>query len=128
MILGELMGAPVVEGGRRIGYLTDVRFVLDALPADTDRADGDAMPQARFYGILVCPRSAHSFLGYERSDVTRPWPLAQLLRRRTRGSFLVLWDDIAQISSDGIQLRPDARRWSPALRSTGQVGDRVTPD
>lgn len=115
MILGELMGAPVVEGGRRVGYVTDLRFVLDEVPADTAPVGGDAMPQARLYGVLVGPRKAESFLGYERSGVTRPWPLAALLRRRTRGSFLVLWADVAQISGDGVQLRPDARRWSPTL-------------
>lgn len=115
MILGELLGAPVVEGGRRVGYVTDLRFVLDDVPASMDSAGDDAMPQARLYGVLVCPRKAESFLGYERSGVTRPWPLAQLLRHRARGSFLVLWADIAQISGDGVRLRPDSRRWSPTL-------------
>lgn len=115
MILSELVGAPVVEGGRRVGYVSDVRFVLDEVPAGTGSADGDSMPQARLYGVLVCPRNAESFLGYERSRVTRPWPLAQLLRHRARGSFLVLWADIAQLSGDGVQLRPDARRCAPTL-------------
>ena len=117
MILMELIGSPVVQGGRRIGRVADLRFVLDADP----RGAGDSrvpMPEARLYGILVSSRAPGSFLGYERSGVTQPWPLAQLLRRRERGSFLLLWTDVAQLSGDGILVRPDARRWSPALHAS----------
>lgn len=125
MILSELMGAPVVEGGHRLGYVSDVRFVLDLATTDASSTDAESMPQARLYGILVCPRNAESFLGYERSGVTKPWPLAHLLRHRARGSFLVLWADIAQLSSDGVQLRPDARRWSPTLRGSTSFNART---
>lgn len=120
MILSELIGAPVVDGGKRVGRVADVRFVLDRVvdPADPLRT---ATPGARLYGVLVSPGSAGSFLGYERSGVTRPWPLAQLLRRRERDAFLVLWRDVGELSSDGVLLRPGARRWSPELptRDTG---------
>jgi hypothetical protein len=114
MILSELIGSPVVQGGERVGRVADLRFLLDAVP-DTSGDLRIPMPEARLYGILVSPRTPASFLGYERSGVTRPWPLAQLLRRRERGSFLVLWPDVGQISADGVLLRPHARRWSPAL-------------
>ena len=114
MILSELLGSPVVQGGDRVGRVADLRFVLDAAP-DTSDDMRVPMPEARLYGLLVSPRTPGSFLGYERSGVTKPWPLAQLLRRRERGSFLVLWADVAQVSADGVLLRPHARRWSPAL-------------
>ena len=118
MILSELIGSPVVQGGDRVGRVADLRFLLDTPPhTDTDTGVDTRipMPEARLYGILVSPRAPGSFLGYERSGVTQPWPLAQLLRRRERGSFLVLWADVAQLSADGVLLRPNARRWSPAL-------------
>ncbi|HEY5788530.1 MAG TPA: hypothetical protein VIT65_27535 [Microlunatus sp.] len=114
MILSELIGSPVVQGGDRVGLVADLRFVLDAA-SDSDDDTRLSMPDARLYGILVSPRAPASFLGYERSGVTKPWPLAQLLRRRERGSFLVLWADVGQLSADGVLLRPQARRWSPAL-------------
>ncbi len=115
MILSELIGSPVVQSGDRVGRVADLRFVLDAAPGSSDDIR-IPMPEALLlYGLLVSPRAPGSFLGYERSGVTRPWPLAQLLRRRERGSFLVLWADVVQLSADGVLLRSHARRWSPAL-------------
>lgn len=111
MILSELIGAPVVEGGTKVGQIADLRFRLDTLPDDAD----DQMPSARLYGVLVGPHSHASFLGYERTGVTRPWPIAQMLRWRERGSFLILWSDIAQLSADGVLLRTGARRWPSQL-------------
>lgn len=113
MILSELIGSPVVEGGDRVGRVADLRFVLDEVADDSDR-----VPQARLYGILVGQRSTASFLGYERAGVSRPWPLAQILRWRERGSFLVLWADVERLSADGVQLRPGARRRPPRLPSS----------
>jgi hypothetical protein len=114
MILSEVLGSPVVQGGDRVGRVADLRFVVDAT-TDTGDDPRIPMPEARLYGILISPRAPGSFLGYERAGVTKPWPLAQLLRRRERGSFLVLWADVGQLSADGVLLRPHARRWSPAL-------------
>ena len=114
MILSELIGSPVVRGGERVGRVIDLRFVLARAP---DVGDDAAMPEAHLYGILVSRHSPASFLGYERSGVNRPWPLAQLLRWRERGSFLVLWSDIEQLSGDGVLLRPGARQWSSQLSS-----------
>ena len=115
MILSELIGAPVIEGADRVGRIADLRFVLD------DAAD-DQMPTARLYGVLVGPRAPASFLGYERAGVSRPWPVAQILRWRERGSFLVLWADVEQLSSDGVRLRSGARRWSSRLPSAAADG------
>jgi hypothetical protein len=123
MILSELIGSPVVQGGDRVGRVADLRFVLDTVP-DSSGDRRVPMPEARLYGILVSPRAPDSFLGYERSGVTKPWPLAQLLRRRERGAFLVLWADVAQLSADGVLLRPHARRWSPALPGSFTRRDR----
>jgi hypothetical protein len=114
VILSELIGSPVVQGGERVGLVADLRFVLERAPTGSNEV---AMPEARLYGILVGRHAQASFLGYERSDVNRPWPLAQLLRWRERGSFLVLWADIERLSDDGVLLRPGARRWSPRLPS-----------
>lgn len=110
MILSELIGAPVVEGGTKVGRVADLRFRLDEVPGDDDQ-----MPQARLYGILVGQRSPSSFLGYERVGVNKPWPIAQILAWRERSTFLVLWRDIAELSADGVLVRPGARRWPSQL-------------
>jgi hypothetical protein len=111
VILSELIGAPVFEGADRVGRIADLRFVLD------DAGDDGEMPIARLYGVLVGRRSPASFLGYERAGVGRPWPVAQILRWRERGSFLVLWADVEQVSPGALRLRPGARRWSSRLPS-----------
>ena len=113
MILSELIGSPVVAGGERVGRVIDLRFLLDKDPDEVENTA--AMPQANLYGILVGRHARASFFGYERSEVNRPWPLAQLLRRREREAFLVLWADIELLSPGAVLLRPGARRWSPQL-------------
>jgi len=113
MILSELIGSPVVQGGERVGRVIDLRFLLERAVDEKD--DTAPMPDARLYGILVGRHSQASFLGYERSDVNRPWPLAQLLRWRERGAFLVAWADIEMLAPGGVLLRPGAQRWSPQL-------------
>ncbi|WP_264794843.1 hypothetical protein [Arthrobacter mangrovi] len=54
-------------------------------------------------------------MGNERSRVTAPWPLAQLLRWRHRGAFLVAWEDVERIDRRRVVLRPGFRRRSPML-------------
>ena len=108
MLLSDLMHRPVLtHEGKRAGFVLDVRFVLDGAPAGQ-------LAQPHLHGILVCPRKHASFLGYERNDVAAPWLLADFLRWRSRGTFLVLERDIAALGS-AVQLRPDATRWSPTL-------------
>jgi hypothetical protein len=109
MILGELLDAHVLDdAGRRLGYVVDVRLVLDG-PAQ------GLLAAPRVHGVLVSPRTGSSFLGYERRDVRAPALLARWLRRRHRGTFLVLWPDVARVDDDHVVLRAGYRRWSPVL-------------
>ncbi|MFT4109395.1 hypothetical protein [Propionicimonas sp.] len=109
MFLGDLIGVPVREGGTPLGYLADVRLFVP------DRTPGQQVGTPELFGIVVCPRRAGSFLGYERTDVNAPALLARFFRWRSRGSFLVRWPDIAECGELGVDLRPGAARWSAAL-------------
>jgi hypothetical protein len=73
------------------------------------------MAGARLFGLVVSPHSAASFLGYERTGPTQPWPLARILRWRHRGSFLVRWNDIAVIGPESVGLRAGFTHYDPAL-------------
>ena len=114
MILGDLLGTPVHDvTGTRLGRVADVRFILDGKP-------GQLLADARLLGIVVSPHSAASFLGYERTGLTQPWPVAGLLRWRHRGSFLVMWADIARISDASVELRDRFTAYNPSLDDSGQ--------
>jgi hypothetical protein len=109
MILGDILGTPVHDGdGNRLGRVADARFVVDGAP-------GQLMAGASLFGLVVSPHSAASFLGYERTGLTQPWPVARILRWRHRGSFLVRWSDIAMIGPDSVALRANCTRYDPAL-------------
>lgn len=112
MILSDLLGRDVLDGtGAKVGQVTDARFVLDGHPASKA-----SLAQARLYGFLVNPRSHRaSYLGYERRGLTAPWPIGRLERWWSRGSFLVVWEDVAGIGSDGVRLKPGYTRRSPVL-------------
>ena len=109
MFLGDVLGAQVLEAGRRVGYLVDVRFLV---PHHTP---GQQVGTPQVFGIVVCPRRASSFLGYERTGVTAPALLARLLTWRSRGSFLVLWKDVAEWGEGAVGLWEGAERFSPQL-------------
>jgi len=99
MNLNDILGSDVVDGdGQRLGEVSDFRFALDA-------GAGQLLSPARLVGIVVSPRTASSFLGYERQGLTQPWPVAQLFRWWHRGSFLVLWEDIAAMGPQEVGLR-----------------------
>ncbi|MBN0040836.1 PRC-barrel domain containing protein [Cellulosimicrobium cellulans] len=140
MILGDLLDARVLgPDGEDLGFLVDVRLALDTLPdggpSGRDTADDadpdDAHPddralsesvrrraragRARVVGVLVSPRTGTSFLGYERTDVTAPWPVPQLVRRRHRGTFLVPWDDVAAVAPGEVRLAAGYRQEDAAL-------------
>lgn len=143
MILSDLLDAPVTgPDGAPLGYVVDVRLALDLAeePGDApggtrDREDtgrsAGAGPQdpplsertrrraavggARVVGVLVSPRTATSFLGYERTDVRAPWPVPQLVRRRHRGTFLVRWEDVAAVDEHGVRLAAGYGEHDPAL-------------
>ena len=108
MILTDLLGSRVF-GPDFLGYVSDARFVLD--PPSTDQP----MPTARLYGIVVSPHARSSSLGFERLEVTSPWPIAKAVRWRFRGSFLVAWTDIARLDHQRVQLRSNFARRSSLL-------------
>jgi len=134
VILGDLLDARVVgPDGEDLGFLVDVRLALDTLPDDapSDGDPDDAHPEdralsasvrrrdrvgrARVVGVLVSPRTGASFLGYERTGVTAPWPVPQLVRHRHRGTFLVPWDDVAAVGRGEVRLAPGYRQDDAAL-------------
>lgn len=119
MIASDLLDARVLDDdGTPVGWVVDLRFVLDGPP------DGP-LARARLHGIVVCPRTRTSFLGYERSDVRHPWPIAPLVRWWHRGVFLAHWPDVARAPGSDDQddpgmdpvvvLRPGYTRYSAAL-------------
>jgi hypothetical protein len=118
MILGDVLDAPVTDAaGTPVGFVVDARFVLDAPPVGM-------LATPRLHSLLVSPRTGTSFLGYERRDVNTPAILARYLAWRHRGTFLVLWRDVAEVrvpaagahaGEAAVTLRAGYRRWSPAL-------------
>ena len=104
MIITDLLGARVFSPDF-VGFVTDARFTLET---STGRP-------ARLYGIVVSPHARSSSLGYERSGVRSPWPIAALVRWRHRGSFLVRWDDIERLDVGRINLRPGFTKVSSEL-------------
>ncbi|MDQ0635007.1 sporulation protein YlmC with PRC-barrel domain [Arthrobacter pascens] len=108
MILGDLLGRAVHDSdGVKLGRVADARFVVDGAPQQL-------MAEARLLGLVVSPHSVSSFLGYERTGVTQPWPLPRMLRWRHRGSFLVMWEDIA-VMGESVRLREGFTAYSPEL-------------
>ncbi len=105
MIITELLGARVY-GPDFLGFVSDVRFRLDT--------ESTGQP-AQLYGIIVSPHARSSSLGFERSGVRSPWPIAALVHWRHRGSFLARWGDIERIDVKRIQLRQGFERGSPEL-------------
>ena len=105
MIITDLLGSRVF-GPDFLGFVSDVRFYFEP--------EAEGRP-AQLYGILVSPHARSSSLGFERSGVRSPWPIAALVRWRHRGSFLVRWGDIERLDADRIQLRRGFERASPEL-------------
>jgi len=109
MILSDLLDARVLDAdGAHVGYVVDVRFVLDGPPAGP-------LAAPRLHGLLVSPRTGTSYLGFERRDVRAPWPVAHWYRWRHRGTFLARWTDVAAVDAGGVHLRAGARRFEPGL-------------
>ena len=79
MIITDLLGSRVF-GPDFLGFVSDVRFILES--------ESVGQP-VRLHGIIVSPYARSSSLGFERSGVRSPWPIAALVRWRHRGSFLV---------------------------------------
>lgn len=108
MLLSEVLGLPVRGADRgSLGTVVDVRLRIS-----------DETPAPRLIGLVVSPHTRSSYLGYERSGVNHPRGLAALWRWRHRGTHLVLWDDVARVDAGAVTLRPNYRRYSPALPTT----------
>ncbi|GAB2501674.1 hypothetical protein GCM10027063_46320 [Promicromonospora xylanilytica] len=118
MIASDLLDVPVHDdAGAHLGWVVDLRFVLDGPPSTY-------LARARLHGLVVSPRTRTSFLGFERSRVRHPWPVAPLLRWLHRGAFLVHWPDVARVpdpDDDGphrdavVLLRAGYGRYEPGL-------------
>lgn len=123
MILSDILDAEVLgPGGARLGFVVDARFELEvtehgtSAEADTRaEEEGDAVGAATLVGLLVSPRTGGSFLGYERSEVLSPWPIAQWVRWRHRGTFLVPWEDVADVGPHMVRLAEGYREQNPRL-------------
>jgi sporulation protein YlmC with PRC-barrel domain len=109
MILTDLLGLPVLDhDGHRLGILADARFTIDGAP-------GQLLSDARLQGILVGRHKRQAFLGYERTHENAPALIARFLRWRARGTFLILWTDIAAVTRTSVTLRPNHTRYSALL-------------
>ncbi|WP_157008777.1 PRC-barrel domain containing protein [Agromyces laixinhei] len=110
MILGDLLQAKVLDAsGERLGWVIDVRFVLDGTVHET-------LADARLSGLIVSPRTKSSYWGFERHSQDSPALIARYLRWRHRGSFLVPWPSVAMLRSDGaVVLRAEHDAYDPAL-------------
>src|SRR4029453_2026318 len=107
----DILGTEVRDSnGRKLGRIADVRFILDGAP-------NQLLADARLFGVVVSPHSAASFLGYERYRLDQPWPLANILRWRHRGSFLVLWEDLARVGPKLVELRPEYSAYDPGINA-----------
>ncbi|MFI6427907.1 PRC-barrel domain containing protein [Promicromonospora sp. NPDC050880] len=138
MNVGDLLDARVLDAdGTALGVVVDARFALEILdehddeeeheqdredperPLSAHTASRGSVGAARLLGLLVSPRGGGSFLGYERTEVRSPWPVPQLVRRRMRGTFLVDWDDVADVRTDEepvtVRLRAGWTKESPDL-------------
>ena len=113
MLLGELLSRPVECEGRRVGFVVDVRLVLHG------EAEPGGLARPEVVGVVVGRRRGLGFLGYERTDMTRPVLVHRYLAWRQRGSFLVDVSDVLEVG-DSVALRPGFQRWSSRLR-TGQA-------
>ncbi len=109
MQLSDLLGLPVFgSDGAPLGRLIDVRL---SVSGDlTDRPDAP-----KVFGVIVSPHTRSSYLGYERRRVNAPRVLAGVLRWRHRGTFLVLWRDVDDITAERLTLRREATKYSPVL-------------
>lgn len=119
MIASDLLDVAVHDdAGAHLGWVVDLRFVLDGSP-------GTFLARARLHGLVVSPRTRTSFMGFERSSVRHPWPIVPILRWWHRGTFLVHWPDVAHVPAPdagagpgdaaAVVLRTGYTRYEPGL-------------
>ncbi len=108
MRLSELLGAEVRDrAGERVGTVTDVRLVQDGpLLASWGAA-------LAVEGLVVSPRRAGSWFGFERSRVSRPAVLKALFSWLHRGTRFVEWEQVAEVGENGVRLACGAARLGP---------------
>ena len=98
MLLSELLGLEVSYGSDpSLGRVCDVRFRRG--PRRGER-EGDL----ELVALIVSPRSAASFYGYERGTVQRPAVIAAIVRWMHRGSRIIPWECVARVDRDRIVL------------------------
>ena len=108
MKLSELLDAPVEDAdGVAIGSVRDVRLVQDGPRVE---GFGHAL---RVEGVLVGRRWQGIRLGFERAEVTGPWPLTTLFRWLERRARFYRWEDVASWSEGVVRLRSSATSVSP---------------
>jgi sporulation protein YlmC with PRC-barrel domain len=116
MILSDLLDRPVFAAdGEYLGLVVDARFALDGTPHQL-------LNSPRLVGFIVSPISRTSFMGYERTGVRAPALIAAWFRRRERGSFLVLWEDVGSLEGTTVALRSRAKLYAPQLAGDGGAG------
>lgn len=115
MILSDLLTATVSHRGERIGYVTDVRLRMK------EDQDSNHCPAAVIHGLIVSPHTRSSSMGFERTGVRSPWPVAAWQRWTHRDSFLIPWSGVAEIQPHNITLRADVTRYSAMLPGEGGV-------
>jgi hypothetical protein len=92
--------------------VVDVRLAVAGEPAHNP-------PNPRVLGLVISPRTASSYLGYERTNLNAPVLLAALFRWRHRGTFLAAWQDIARVAKRQVTLPPGYTRYAPAPHDSG---------
>lgn len=107
MILSDLLTKEVHAGGEFLGFVIDARFVVRG-PARGVLAD------AELIGLLVGSHTGAAFLGYERSTADRPALINRYFGWRQRGSFLVDWDDVANVG-DHVELREGFTKYASSM-------------
>jgi sporulation protein YlmC with PRC-barrel domain len=113
MILSDILTRPVLDAaGQKVGNVIDVRFVIDGTPRQL-------LSDARLAGFIVSPRTKASYLGYERNDMNAPAIINRYLAWRHRGTFYVLWDDVAACTDEGLTLRESFTRYNPSWSANG---------
>jgi hypothetical protein len=108
MLLNDMLRRPVTGPDGHLGYVADCRLAIDGAPRGL-------LADARLVGLIVSRTRRQGFLGYERTSVKSPAPLAHWYRWLQRGSFLILWEDVESINDEGVRVRPGFTRWSSRL-------------
>jgi hypothetical protein len=100
--LGDFLGRRVLDNtGTDLGRVHDVRL----------RKDGPIIPgfgpAYRVEGLLVGPRSFAARLGFDRPDITGPWPFDIWGRRAARRALFIA---AGHVTDNGDVLQCDQRR------------------